>query len=210
MICLVIATHRRVELTKNLIQKLLKEQNDIEIVVVVSDKSELNKYPNTHTIIVPNNPLGNKWQKGVNKARELNPEGIIILGSDDELCEGYVDNIRHLHSKGYEFIGVKQYYVKHNRKLYFFNYKPEQPIGGGRFYSKNLLDRIDWKIFKPNYNKHLDDYGYNQAINSGLLMCVIKDVNKYDLKVTANKGSWPMMNPFNAGHPNISLICVVS
>lgn len=208
MICLVIATHRRVEITKNLIQKLLKEQNDIEIVVSVTDPEEAKQFKNCHIVLCSNKPLGNKWQKAIDKAKELNPEGIIILGSDDELCEGYVDNIRHLHFKGFHFIGVKQYYVKHNRKLYFFNYKPDQPIGGGRFYSKALLDKIKWNVFKRNYNKCLDDYGFKQAIDSQMRMAIITNVNMHDLKVIANKGSWPMMNPFNPAHQNLSLICV--
>lgn len=208
MICLVIATHKRVELTKNLIQKLLKEQNDIEIVLAVSDREEAKQFNNCHKVIVANKPLGNKWQKAVNKAKELNPEGIIILGSDDELCEGYVDNIRHLHSKGFHFIGVKQFYVRHNKKTYFFDYKPDQPLGSGRFYSKFLLDQIKWNIFMPNYNARLDDHGYKQAIKSGLLMSCIRNVNMYDLKVTLIKGSWTMLNPFNPYHYNLSLICV--
>ncbi len=82
------------------------------------------------------------------------------------------------------------------------------PIGGGRIYSAKLLDDINWKLFAPNKNRKLDDDGWNYTLKSNRKILLVSDIEGNGLVVTANKGSWPMMNPFNPYHPNISVVCV--
>lgn len=181
--------------------------------MVVSEKEEkkqfLSKnYPNTYILLAENKPLGLKWQKGVDVARNLEANPLIILGSDDVLMPGFVENAIKLLSK-YDFIGLKRFYVKHAKKLYTIDYKPAMPIGGGRVYSAKMLDAIKWKLFNPGLNKHLDDFGFDAAIKSGLKILLVSDIKNHGLELVALKGNWPMMNPFNRFHPNISVVCVV-
>lgn len=164
-------------------------------------------FKNTHIIVAPNKPLGLKWQSGVNYAKKINSDPLIILGSDDVLMPGFVENAIKLLSK-YDFIGLKRFYVKHAKKLYTIDYKPAMPIGGGRVYSAKMLDAIKWKVFNPGLNKRLDDFGFDAAIKSGLKVLLVSDIKNHGLELVALKGNWPMMNPFNRFHPNISVVCV--
>lgn len=151
--------------------------------------------------------MGLKWQQGVNYAKKIKADPLIILGSDDILKPGFVDNAIKLLNK-YDFIGLKRYYIKHSKKKYTIDYKPFQPIGGGRVYSAKVLDAINWKVFHPGMNKHLDDFGFNAVLKTQLPLVLITDIKKHGLELVAVKGSWPMMNPFNRYHPNISVVCV--
>jgi len=211
---ILIATHKRTLLTADLLKDLLKNQGEIQIVLVVSENTErlffqsLN-YPNVHITTAPNNPLGLKWQSGVNYAKKINADPLIILGSDDTLKPGFVKNAIKLLDK-YDFIGLKRFYVKQARKVFTIDYKPAMPIGGGRIYSAKALELIRWKVFNPGKNKHLDDDGFNAVVRSGGKVLLVSDIKKHGLELVALKGDWAMMNPFNRYHPNISVLCVES
>lgn len=207
-----IATHQRVEITTKLLQKLKKDAPFVKIVLTVSTYSEEDYFKRlnmdgVYVFNTPNKPLGLKWQSGVEQAKKIKANPLIILGSDDQLGASFVKNACHLIEK-YEFIGLKRFYVYHKRKTYTIDYKPIMPIGGGRIYSKKLLDKIKWKLFNPGKNKHLDDEGWKAAINNTDKLLLVSNIKHYGLELTALKGSWSMMNPFNPYHPNISVVCV--
>jgi hypothetical protein len=202
-----------VEITSNLIKKLAHDYPSVKIVLVVSLHSELKYFealalPQLHLIMAENQPLGLKWQSGVNRARWLNANPLIICGSDDVLEDGFIKNACKLILK-YDFIGLKRFYVMHKRKKYLIEYKPAMPIGGGRIYSKTLLDKIKWKIFNPGKNKHLDDEGWTNALYNTDKILIVSNIQSQGLELTAIKGNWPMINQFNPYHPNISVVCVV-
>lgn len=210
---IVIATHKRVELTTGLINNIFQNQPLTNVVLVVSDHKEIvhfQKIENKllHIVKAENKPLGLKWQKGVDYARQIKSNPVIILGSDDELGKDFVVNACNKIREGYHFIGLRRFKVKSNKKLYTIDYKPAMPIGGGRIYSAKLLDDINWKLFAPNKNRKLDDDGWNYTLKSNRKILLVSDIEGNGLVVTANKGSWPMMNPFNPYHPNISVVCV--
>lgn len=207
-----IATHRRVEITSKLIKKLSEGHPGVKIVLVVSLKTEQDyfnamKIPDLHVIVQNNQPLGLKWQTGVNYAKKLKANPLIICGSDDVLEDGFIANACKIILK-YDFIGLKRFYVLHKRKKYLIEYKPAMPIGGGRVYSKALLDTIRWKVFDPGKNKHLDDEGWKNALYNTDKILIVSNIQSYGLVLTAVKGNWPMLNQFNPYHPNISVVCV--
>lgn len=210
---IVIATHKRVEITTNLIYNILKNQPLTNIVLVVSDPKEIQQFQKIessllHIVNAPNQPLGLKWQRGVDEAKRIKSNPVIILGSDDLLGTDYVINACNKIKQGYHFIGLRRFYVKHNKKTYTIDYKPAMPIGGGRVYSSELLGLMKWKIFNPAKNKHLDDDGWNATLKCQKKILLISDIKGNGMELTALKGSWPMMNPFNKFHPNISVVCV--
>lgn len=209
---IVIATHQRFDLTNELIHRIFREQKNCKIVLVVSDIIEYTRFKQikSESLFVTkfeNKPLGLKWQHGVSTALQLGADPVIILGSDDMLSPNFVNHACGLLSQGYDFIGFKRYYVLRNKKKFTIDYKPEQPIGGGRVYSAKLLKHIGGKIFAP-LDRKLDDYGWNQVLKSQMKYLLIKDLVSNPLSVTAIKGSWKMMNPFNQYHPNLHIVCV--
>ena len=180
--------------------------------MVVSERSELKYFKSLDLVNVKvvgtlNKPLGLKWQFGVNEARLLKANPLIICGSDDQLGDRFVESACKL-INNYDFIGLKRFYVIYKRKRYTIEYKPAMPIGGGRIYSKKLLDKIDWKLFNQGKNRHLDDDGWKLALQNTNRLLLVSNVENAGLELTAIKGNWSMMNPFNPYHPNISVVCV--
>jgi hypothetical protein len=208
----VIATHQRVELTNSLIKRLLADNENIQIVLVVSELNEFHTFrssiePRLHVLKFTNYPLGAKWQHGVNHARKLGANPLIILGSDDKMNKDFIPNALKYLEEGYHFIGLKRYWVEHQNNKYLVDYKPVMPIGGGRVYSAKFLDLIQWKLFEAK-DRQLDDFGWKQVVKTGARAIMVRDIQKAKLEITAIKGDWKMMNPFDPNHKNLSIVCV--
>ena len=114
-------------------------------------------------VITRNEPVGKKWQMSINVARALvNYELIGITGSDDILTHVLLDNVLRKHRDNISkssvrelvpvlyatlewmifAIGDKQEYLP---QLVHCNYRLQnavQPIGGGRFYSKEFIEQV--------------------------------------------------------------------
>ena len=207
---IVIASHKRQEITEHLITSLFANQGPVWVILCVSDFNEYNYFkkitnPNFRLVKFPNNPLGAKWQRAVDESRKVNPTSVIILGSDDRINPGFVSNATKYIDQGFNFVGLKRYEVINQGHKYLIDYKPIMPLGGGRVYSAKLLDSIGWKLF-VNKEKQLDDYGWERVQKSGTRMLLVKDIYKAGLIITAIKGNWPMMNKFDPNHRNLTII----
>lgn len=190
----VIPTYQRIEITTINIKLLLAQK--FIVVLVVSDRHELEYYSQFRIFIIlsPNKPLGFKWQQGINYARSLSPDHVVILGSDDLLSKDFREKYKSVTT----FTGFKTFYA-YSARLYQFEYLPEQPIGGGRIYPKEYLDAIDWEVFDSSKDRLLDDKGFYS----------IKKWNYQiinETEVLAIKGRWPVLNPLNIRHKNINLM----
>ena len=203
----VIATHERREIT-TLNINLLKQQKEVpKIVIVCSLQEELEYYKQFQVtvIIAPNRPLGRKWHMGVNTAKMMGANPLIILGSDDLLEKDYIYNALMKFKEGYEFVGTTAWYsfdVKRD-KLYeskYINRNENYPIGSGKVYSKGILDKIRWKVFDQAADRKLDDQGQRLINGHGCKTFLIKEPC-----ILAVKGGWGELNPIEKymNAPNI-------
>jgi hypothetical protein len=151
--------------------------------------------PNLKIVSTMNYPLGRKWQDGVNAARDLGADPLIILGSDDFLSTGFAEKASEL-SKKHDFTFFDEWFMYDQftgraYKCYYnmmkFN-KP--PLGSGRIFSKKFLIKHDWKVFDGSLNIKLDDFAYDR-MNSDDEVCL----NPPGLHVLAVKGRHDSMNP---------------
>lgn len=205
----VICTHGRFEITCKNIRTLYNQSRPPKIVLVVSDAGEQVDYnaifPEVSIVRYPNVPLGAKWQAGVNEAVRLKADPLIITGSDDILCNRFVeDSVDLLNDMDLEFIGLRAFWVHHKGKAHFVEYKPQMPIGGGRVYTAECLKKLKNELFDTRINKHLDDLVWKKMINGDFR--IITTTEQFGLAIHAVKGDWAMMNPFNPNHPNIKII----
>ena len=201
----VIATHLRNEITTKNIELLKQQKHVPKIVIVCSLQHELEYYKELQVTVVleKNRPLGKKWQTGVNVAMKLGANPLIILGSDDLISKDYIHNALLKIKEGFDFIGTTSWYsfdVK-NKALYkskYSNRNENLPIGSGKVYTKELLDKIRWKVFDQSADRKLDDQG--QKMISGCKAFIYKEP-----KVLAIKGNWDQMNHIDAylRSPNI-------
>lgn len=205
-----IATHDRLYITSKTIECLLKQSVIPNIVLVVSNTDELfyfkTKFPTVHVIQYNNYPLGQKWQFGVDYIKKaLNASSLTIQGSDDILSVDYFKNIE----PECDFTGLQYWYIYDPLRtiVYEFEYVPYPfPLGGGRTYSKALLNTIDWQIFDTNRNSCLDDKGWNFAQVHGRKTELRYKNDKQN--ILAVKGQWDVMNPLEVTlkHKNAKLI----
>lgn len=195
----IIPTHERKEITTT--NMVLASRYGFEVVIVVSNRDELLYYSEftwLHVIMAPNNPLGAKFQAGLDYCKNFDPDCIIPLGSDDLLSINFKWYTEH----GKNFTGFKQWYVWSNQTLYNLEYLAEQPLGGGRIFPKVLLKILDYKLFDTTKNRLLDDYAWNK----------IKD--KYGQRIInephilAVKGNWEVINKFDPNHRNVKVLGV--
>jgi hypothetical protein len=201
-----IATHERQEITLQNI-RTLKEQSLVpKIVLVTSCEEEFLFYSQVPDIFVLhslNEPLGSKWQAGVDFSRTLKPDPLIITGSDDILARDFISLATDFVSAGGDFLGLQQWYILDPRiqHLFLFQYTPEQPLGGGRVYSATFLEKINYQLFDTSAKKWLDDHGWNLAQSQNKRICQAP-------YILAVKGRWPVMNPLQKTlrHRNAKLL----
>lgn len=197
-----ICTHERIGITNFNIESLQRQSLKPKIVLIVSTHFEQNyyqaKHPDVYVYLRPNSPLGHKWYAGVQLARDLSPDPLIILGSDDILGEGFIQDACRLNK---DFIGLYYWFIHHEGKAYLCEYLARQPLGGGRCYSYSLLEKLNWNIFDIKRNHLLDDHPLRRIRVLG-----VNCSTDHKLMIHAVKGDWPVLNPVNLKHRNIKLI----
>ncbi len=110
-----------------------------------------------------NEPLGAKWNAGMDSLRALDVDGVLVLGSDDLINEGLLSAWRTELKAGTPLAGLLDLFVVRrgdSRALYWPGY-PEGPrfgetVGAGRLLSAELLDRVDWRPWPDEVNRRLD------------------------------------------------------
>ena len=132
-----IASHHRSG-PLNIVLRCLPE--DWHAVVVVTDKADVDAIiprERTHVFTHPNEPLGAKWQRTIDEARKLDPDYLIITGSDDVLLgdtTALTETMRGMDLLVFTawtiFDGSKHWKAKYNALR--STHKP--PIGGGRIW----------------------------------------------------------------------------
>ncbi len=193
---ILIAVYGRMRLVEiNL--RLLSEQN-CQIVCVASldeDFKALRKMaiPNLQIIPAPNNPLGAKWQSGVDQCRILDADPLIILGSDDFLDQTFIKNACRI-SKYMDFVCFDRFFIHspNDGKNYSLRYKNKFPLGSGRVYSKKYLNEKHWIMFDSERNRLLDDFAWdNTKFGDKILF------NPEGMNLLAVKGQWEVLNPLD-------------
>ena len=207
-----IATDRRLEITTRNVRSLINQTVKPIIVIVCSNQNEVKHYNSLgcKTTFWANNPLGAKWQHGVNFAKSFNPDILIITGSDDILSETFVEQSIGLINQGNDFIGIRAYWQHRDKKAFYCKYTASNnmPLGGGRVYSSNFLKWADYKIFDTSKKTRLDDLGWDRIRKSGFKYTVLENPEKHGMEIHAIKGNWAMLNPFTIKHKNIELVKV--
>lgn len=166
------------------------------VILVVSDVEEFRTYkelfPQISIIQHANLPLGLKWQSGVEVARALKADPLIITGSDDVLCPEYFIQVAQLMDEGVHFVALQSWYIYDMSTVYKLSYLAKMPLGGGRAYSYEMLKKINFSVFDPSRDRQLDDLGYGNVLNSGLKYKILTDP-----LILSVKGQWVMMNPLH-------------
>jgi hypothetical protein len=142
---------------------------DLGIDVIVSgsegkESEKLAKKYGFHYIEIENQPLATKMNATTLKAKELGYTHVICVGSDDLLSKELIDEYLKLMRKGYDYIGVTDFYfyeMESGKAAYWGGYRERHRLGhtagAGRVISRTLLDEWDWKPWDDKDSKYLDN-----------------------------------------------------
>ena len=115
-----------------------------------------------------NSPLSLKWNAGVQAARALDPDALVIIGSDDLLSDGLLRNYVLKLEQGFDFFGFCDLHfldLATARLGYWRGYQAstdavavDSPVGCGRCFSRDLLNKTGWRLWprRPQVDRFLD------------------------------------------------------
>jgi hypothetical protein len=171
--------------------------------------------PNVFGTIVKNNPVGSKWQHSISAAYQLcDFELLGITGSDDILTSKLIYTIveRHRENKVNDrkgsllpglyatmewLIYARGAQQNHMPQVVKCNYKLDSatiPLGAGRFYSREFIQKIGGVLFEIKRDILLDNFGF-EALNK--LGMAVEYYRVQDGSVCSVKGDWIQMNEFD-------------
>ncbi|MFA6571284.1 MAG: hypothetical protein WCT77_08610, partial [Bacteroidota bacterium] len=130
------------------------------------------------------------------EAKKFNPDGVVVIGSDDILSE---DIFTEIYAKTNEkSIGFLDAYIYSSltKELYYFSgynkshFRYKEPCGGGRYFSKKLLNKVDWSLWHSLVDKDSSlDYlciSNLNAINVKIKGIELKNMFMVDIKSEQN------------------------
>lgn len=191
-ICILIPIWKRERLTKALLKYYNKFQSDdiqYDIVVIGSEGEKSRAIAEElYYVETSNDLLDQKCDEGFQFCQQLNPDVVVCLGSDDFITKDYFDWSLQQINNNISMVGLLDFYIVDlpTKKIYYWKgYQQKRKgntIGAGRFFSKEVLDKIKWSPFITN-GKYLgikkdDERAQSNIINVG---GQIKSINMSDI-----------------------------
>lgn len=148
------------------LREALRGQVDLDLVAVGSEgplSRDLAVEEGWGYVEAPNKPLGAKWNALMPTVRKLDPDGMVVVGSDDWLSKRafqfYVECI----NRGVPLCGFRDIYFldgKSGKTLHFGGYthpsRVGESLGLGRCLSREALEALDWHPWWRSLNRGLD------------------------------------------------------
>jgi len=130
----------------------------VTVAVVSPDDPENERLARAYATLVarcPNQPLANKWNAASLSAQRLEPDYVLILGSDDLVSDTLFQGQVVAMQAGVLHSGLLDFYVWNaatHRAAYWPGYPPGnrrrgRSIGVGRFYARSVLEQLGWALW---------------------------------------------------------------
>ena len=143
-------------------------------VIVVGSEGDVSRNLAKDCIYIehPNNPVSDKHNAGVAKAKEIGCNGVILMGSDDIVSDNYFDFVKSKEGSD-SVIGLKDLYFYSTRDkhlTYFKGYANNaQTVGAGRFFPLSVLEKMNWTLWSSGLNRGLDTDCSNRLASKGII-----------------------------------------
>ena len=200
-LALIIAIWKRHDLEKITLDRFREQSKKFGFdIIVAGSEGKVSKRlaKSCHYLEVENKPVSNKHNAMITKAKELNVDGVVLVGSDCLLNDEYWEHIYKQDPQSTNVIGLKDAYFYSNRTEelgYWRGYAGgTQSVGGGRFFSKYILDKCDWKLWNDGLDSGLDSNCTRRlrSMKIGDIAHSMEDVNAYifDVKHSYSITDW--------------------
>lgn len=192
-----VASHKRYDILKDCISCLKVQVDDIVLVgssewvdsaqgcnlaKKVAKEEDLIYVDHTNKI------LGRKWQAGLDRCKGLDPDAILICGSDDLIGNDYLDDYCNM-----KVAGVGSWYVYNPLEPFCItcSYKVRKdPLGAGRVIPAHRLRQYNWDIFPYESGVGCDGYSYLRTAGN-------KGWDNLGRVVLSVKGDWDMIDTWD-------------
>lgn len=172
MLVFIIAIYKRPHLTKQVLAyyKRLSKKYGFKIVVAGSEGEVSRKIASgCHYVETENFPISSKNNAMMLAAKYYNPDAVVLLGSDDFICENVIQHY-------YKLIEQKEQKVFGFKDLYFLDLQADflshfnvgdKSYGAGRYFPRSVLDAMNWKGWDKEANKGLDGINMRRVLQVG-------------------------------------------
>lgn len=174
--------------------------HDINVIVAGSEGAKSRKMVENEGFIyieIANQPLATKMNATALKAKELDSDYTICMGSDDVLSPELFQHYLKWMKKGYDFIGIQDMYfydVVSGKAQYWGGYRERNRFmhsaGAGRCISKHLMNKWQWLPWKVKHNDFLDN-SMQGRINGTQKILNIKSLGVYALDIKSPTNMTP-------------------
>lgn len=185
MLVFIIAIYKRHELTRIVLDYYRELQNKYPFKVVIAGSEGKISKDLAHGfeyIEAPNSPLTFKNNAMMQKAMDLSPDAIVLLGSDDLICENvikyYYDLINDKEDGVCGFNGLYFHDVNTGKSSY---YNASANFGAGRYFPKSVLEKINYKGWERAKDKGCDNENKRVLMLNGVKIKSIslEEINGY-------------------------------
>jgi len=197
----VIPIHQRSQMAIETVRMLRHQTVSVTPILVGDSEVEANiaKEVGCEYIQHPNHPLARKWQAGVQRAGDLNPDAVLILGSDTWFTPTWCEIGLRKMQEGYHVVGRSNFYIMHlmqdKVEIIHRGYKgvrAKRPAGIGRMISCEGMQELGWVLFKERTSRHCDTVAM-RAILAANLRCALVE---FGAALTIKCDSWPSKHTF--------------
>jgi len=199
----IMAAHRREKITIKSIERLRRQNYEINEIVVVGDSSieqMVAQKTGCKYVSHANMPLSDKWQAGVDYAKNLSADAIMICGSDSWYTNNWIKRCAKSINQGFDLVGTVFFHTCKaypNQKLRiiqrrYVGRRAQEPVGGGRVISARILNKFNWKLFPVGLKSGLDKPSYDKIVEYGGKIELINN----DIKGLGIKSTWDTLNPW--------------
>lgn len=131
---------------------------DIRALAVISEESMIplcEKY-GVEWVMYKNEPLGEKKNAGLQKAKEIEFDYLMEIGSDDLILNELLDDYKQYLGK-YLFFGVSDAAYIESDTLACRRLISRSTYGAGRMIHRSVLEKVDWKLWNDHINRGMDN-----------------------------------------------------
>lgn len=202
IIC-IMAAYKRAGITLQTLELLKKQTYPLhKIIIVGSDRVDgvVAQKAGLDCIFHKNQPLSDKWQAGVDYARQFNPDAIMICGSDSWLSINWCETARK-HLNDFDMFGTKNFYTCYlvpgkRVKIIGRAYRTRKdPAGSGRIISSEILDKIDWQMYPKAQRHSMDGLSFKKLGAQKIRLKVFYDEDDVAL-LSVKSTAWHTMTSF--------------
>lgn len=156
----------------SLLKKKLSKEVELELIAAGSEGNISRRIADKHGwhyIETINRPLSRKHDKVLKTAKKFNPDGVVLIGSDDIISDTVFLHYKHyLQDGNTEPMGFRDAYLMwHDYTGYwsgYINHRAGESIGGGRMYPRECLDLLKWSLWGDEHQ----DVGLDKLVTDKL------------------------------------------